>query len=161
MNFFPNPTELFLLTYGLDYLRKNITSAERRDWREVRTSDPIRLPIYELVLNRNVPIGDVIEGYKENLKIAIDYVERLVGNLNGKIIITADHGETFGEPLHPLIPIRVFEHPSGCRIDCLIKVPWFIIEKDNEKKRKTKEEVVKIKEITKKIRYKNLNCRRG
>lgn len=41
-------------------------------------------------------------------------------------MLTADHGECFGE-------YGVYAHPSGVRIDELVKVPWIVL-KDRRKK---------------------------
>lgn len=68
-----------------------------------------------------------IEGYKENLKLTLPYVKRLVNILNGKTIVTSDHGEAFGEFVHPLIPIRIYSHPCNFRINTLTKVSWLIV----------------------------------
>lgn len=81
------------------------------------------------VLRHDISAEQVIEAYKENLRIAMDYVEKLIPNLHGKIVITSDHGEGFGEPLHRFFPIKVYGHPQKVRIEPLIKVPWFVIDK--------------------------------
>ena len=62
------------------------------------------------------------KAYKDNLKLVLKYVSDLVKNLDGKIIITADHGESFGEKL-------IFEHFSGVYTKSLTEVPWLKIKK--------------------------------
>ena len=53
--------------------------------------------------------------------------EKLAKELKGKTIISADHGEAFGEKLIPLLPFKVYGHPGFTRIPILTKVPWFIV----------------------------------
>jgi len=84
---------------------------------------------WRYVIRKKIPAAKVIEGYKENLKIVMDYVEKLIPHLSGKIVITADHGEGFGEPLHRFFPIKVYGHPNRARIESIVKVPWFVINK--------------------------------
>jgi len=52
----------------------------------------------------------------------LKYVEKLIKKLHGKIIITSDHGNCFGE-------LGVYEHPYGVHIPPLIDVPLFVIDK--------------------------------
>ncbi len=61
--------------------------------------------------------------YKDNLRIVLKYVSKLVDSLEGKIIVTADHGEAFGEQ-------GIWEHHVETRIPPLIEVPWVEIEKE-------------------------------
>ncbi len=60
--------------------------------------------------------------YEKNLRIALKSVSELVDNLDGKIIVTADHGEAFGEE-------GVWEHHIETHIPVLVEVPWLEIEK--------------------------------
>lgn len=62
------------------------------------------------------------EAYKANLKRALKSVEELVTDLEGKIVITGDHGDAFGEKL-------IKRHPDGVYIKELVEIPWFVIEK--------------------------------
>ncbi len=100
-----------------------------------------------------VSLKRVYEAYKRNLKIALPYTFELAEKLRGKTVITADHGELFGDFLYPL-PLRGFWHPIGLHVLPLIKVPWLVFER---KERKT------IKERTEKDqlrgRIKNLKQR--
>lgn len=70
---------------------------------------------------------DHLRGYYYNLRRVLDIVERLLRVLPGKTLVTADHGDAFGEIVHPLVPIRVYGHPWNIRIDILKKVPMWIV----------------------------------
>ncbi|ELK54578.1 hypothetical protein D320_09452, partial [Haloferax sp. BAB-2207] len=74
-------------------------------------------------------LTQVIEAYEENLDIVLAHAEKLLGELNGKSIVTSDHGNLLGERIKP-IPIRVYGHPAGIRSSPLVDVPWLIVEGD-------------------------------
>ncbi len=63
------------------------------------------------------------QGYRENLKIVLDVVSSLLEDIQCKTVVTADHGELFGELLYPL-PCRGILHPKHIRVGPLIEVPW-------------------------------------
>ncbi len=59
--------------------------------------------------------------YEENLRIALESVADLIPELDGKVIVTADHGEAFGEE-------GVWEHHIETYIPALMEVPWLEVE---------------------------------
>lgn len=75
------------------------------------------------------PIHKIIKAYTENLRIVLPYVELLLYKLSGKIIITSDHGESFGSRASKILPFRLYGH-GPYRIPELITVPWLVIEED-------------------------------
>ena len=86
------------------------------------------------------------KGYVENLRFAIPYVEKLCKLLNGKIVVTSDHGEAFGEYIHPIVPYKVWGHPKGYRTKELIEVPWFVVNgRDKLDMRAVERELIRIK----------------
>ena len=62
----------------------------------------------------------VWEAYRENLQLALPEVKRLLESLQGKTVITSDHGNAFGE-------LGVYGHPGGTFIEPLVSVPWLTI----------------------------------
>ena len=66
--------------------------------------------------------------YMNNLMLVLKEVKRLIKYLNGKIVITADHGEAFGERIGI---IKIYGHPKSVRIKPLILVPWFVVQNLN------------------------------
>jgi hypothetical protein len=50
-------------------------------------------------------------------------------NLDGKTVVTADHGNMVGERAFPL-PIREWGHPRGLYTDELVDVPWLVHENE-------------------------------
>jgi len=65
--------------------------------------------------------GDVMYFYRDNLKKALTSVSKLLRLCSGKVVITSDHGEAFGEK-------GVWGHPYGSHLEVLRKVPWFELE---------------------------------
>jgi hypothetical protein len=59
--------------------------------------------------------------HEENLRIALESVAALVPDLDGQVVVTADHGEAFGEA-------GVWEHHVETHIPSLVEVPWLTLE---------------------------------
>lgn len=58
------------------------------------------------------------EAYLDNLRFVLDEVERLLNNLDAeRVVITADHGEAFGE-------YGFYRHVIGCPLPCMREVAW-------------------------------------
>jgi hypothetical protein len=62
-----------------------------------------------------------MEYYEENLRLALESVADLVEDLDGDVVVTADHGEAFGEE-------GVWEHHIETYIPPLMEVPWLEVE---------------------------------
>jgi len=76
----------------------------------------------------------LLKAYYENHEYIVPYVEELLGDLDGKSVITADHANLVGERGFP-IPIRLYGHPGELYHPNLTTVPW--IEIDGEHARRT------------------------
>jgi hypothetical protein len=59
--------------------------------------------------------------HEENLRLAMESVADLVTRLDGRVVVTADHGEAFGEQ-------GVWEHRIETHIPVLVEVPWLVVE---------------------------------
>lgn len=68
------------------------------------------------------------DAFVENLKIAMPAVRDAMQSLEGKTVVTADHGQMLGERSWPF-PIREYGHPRGIYTEELVKVPWLIYER--------------------------------
>jgi hypothetical protein len=108
-------------TTGFDRLRQAALYSKMNDV----SSDT---SIWNLVEKNYLKLDRAIKAYIKNLKWVMPYAIKLCKVLPGKTVITSDHGEAFGEKVHPLIPVRVYGHHNNVRIEPLIKVPWFISE---------------------------------
>jgi hypothetical protein len=78
--------------------------------------------IWELLSSGQVSKEEVWQAYKENLEIVLEEVIKLTKNLDGKTVITSDHGNLFGERVS-LLPIRLYGHPPNMPAKGLIQVP--------------------------------------
>ena len=78
----------------------------------------------------SVSVGELWEGYNENLDIAFEYVEELLSKIEGRVVLSADHGNMVGERQGPIPTKRMFGHPWGVYSEELVKVPWFVIDDD-------------------------------
>ncbi|MHA1195487.1 MAG: hypothetical protein ACTSRH_05180 [Promethearchaeota archaeon] len=77
--------------------------------------------IWDALKSRKIQMKEFWKAYIENLKIVMKYVSILLKELNGKIVITSDHGNLVGEYM-------LFGHFSHLRSKYLVKVPWLEIE---------------------------------
>lgn len=96
------------------------------------------LSIWELLSSGKVSVEEVRTAYEENLELVIEEVNRLVKRLDGKTVVTSDHGNLFGERVSPL-PINIYGHPSNIPAKNLIEVP--LVELPYESRRKVTTEV--------------------
>ena len=76
-----------------------------------------------------VDLSDEIisRAYEENFEEVLPSVERLLARLDGKTVVTSDHGQIIGERTFP-IPIREYGHPPGIYADELVTVPWHVFD---------------------------------
>lgn len=61
--------------------------------------------------------------YAENLDAVLPHVRELIESIEGKVVVTADHGNMVGERAWP-IPVREWGHPPGIHTAELLTVPW-------------------------------------
>ncbi len=71
----------------------------------------------------DVPEEIVWRAYEENLEAVLPHVERLMTELGGKTVVTADHGEMIYERAWP-VPVTINGHPGGLYTPELVEVPW-------------------------------------
>ncbi len=82
--------------------------------------------VWQLVKRGEISIDNVRKAYRDNLKLVLDEVKKLLEYLNGNIVITADHGESLGEYF-------IFEHPPKIYTPQVVEIPWLRIKKDHKK----------------------------
>lgn len=63
----------------------------------------------------------VRKGYIRNLELIYGFVQILVRDLDGKVLVTSDHGEALGEN-------GLYGHPTGLKSEVLRKVPVEVFE---------------------------------
>lgn len=70
--------------------------------------------------------------YKRNLDFVLDYVEKLINEIDGKSVITADHGELLHDRKAKTIRTN-YGHPPSLYSKQLRQVPWLEIESGNRR----------------------------
>jgi len=119
-------------------MSKNIKKKEQNekifDGKDHNTESSHSISMKKLPKNNdiNVKREDIIEAYNETLEIVLHEVEMLLEHIDGKTIISADHGEMLGEKLNPFRKPK-YGHPIGQYTVELRKVPWFIIESNQRR----------------------------
>lgn len=110
-----------LLKKVREWIRTKLKSSigETNYWslRKALNIDP-RTP-YEDAYRKQNP-DKLKKHYEENLRIVLDSVKQLIRETNKQIVITADHGESFGEE-------NIWGHPRETDIASLRNVPWFVV----------------------------------
>ncbi|MUV88793.1 hypothetical protein GJ629_01900 [Halapricum sp. CBA1109] len=81
----------------------------------------------------DVTAADLRQSYENNLRRAIPHVRELLTALDGKTVVTADHGHLLGERSFP-IPVRMWGHPHGTYVEELVKVPWLVYESGDRRR---------------------------
>ena len=80
------------------------------------------IELKERVKRGEVDIELIKQAYKKDLQYVLGYVKKLIRKLKGKIIVTSDHGNCFGE-------WGLYWHPIGIYVKPLVEIPWLIVEK--------------------------------
>lgn len=100
------------------------------------------------------------EAYLKNLRRAFDPMSDVVEILNGKTVITSDHGNMVGELSKPF-PGRTWGHPAKLYTDELVMIPWLElpyedrrqIKKEESPRAKTDAEIEEVQERLSQLGY--------
>lgn len=90
------------------------------------------LQIWGAAKQKEATVTEVRQGYTESLNIVLEEVSNLIDTLDGKTVITADHGEMLGERVFS-ITSRVWGHSEGFSTRQLRTVPWLSVESDDRR----------------------------
>jgi hypothetical protein len=110
---------------GKTQVVENSTNGNGQWLGQVKTWQMVREGRIDLKLLRQAAL--------DNLELVLAEVEKLAPELSGKVVISADHGEAFGEKW-------VYSHPPGVYIKELVEVPWLVIDKGKVNHQPLKEE---------------------
>ncbi len=89
--------------------------------------------IMELVASGDISERKAHCAYRETLKIVLEEVSSLLEHIDGKIVISSDHGEMFGEKPYALLG-KLYEHYQNPKTKELCKIPWFVVESPNSRR---------------------------
>jgi len=93
----------------------------------------IRSDLSHVLRSTKADTAKLRTAYRENVELVIEEVGSLLEALDGKTVVSADHGEMLGDRHYP-IPVRDYMHPHGIDNDVLTKVPWQIIPGDERRR---------------------------
>lgn len=88
--------------------------------------------VWDLLVSRKVDRETVMRAYEENLRVTLPHVQELISSLNGKTVISSDHGNLFRKKVSRL-PIRIEGHPPRYPDPDLLAVPWLKCPYDTRK----------------------------
>lgn len=91
--------------------------------------------VWEALEKDKVSVETVTKAYAESLKEVLPHVEELVEQLDGKTVVTSDHGNLLGEKPHRInFPKKPrYGHPDFSTADSLVKVPWLELPFENRR----------------------------
>lgn len=104
---------------------------EKHDIAGPDQNDDGGIRIMDAVSRGDISVKKARRAYRETLEIVLDDVEELHSKIDGKTVISADHGELFGER-YPILG-ELYEHYDHPRTRTLCKVPWFVAEYENRR----------------------------
>jgi hypothetical protein len=117
-----------------DGTRKGVNRATGQNVKDTEYTEP-----YNLLEQEKINKESVKKAYRENLEIVLPEIERLLDSLEGKTVVTSDHGEMFGEIGYPT-PFRIYGHELRIPAKDLLEIPWLTV--NDSTRRKIIEETV-------------------
>lgn len=127
---------IHLMSPHTPHLGKTAEGLRKRneELNEIKTENNDGQNIWKSVIEKKVNRRELRQAYQESVEISLEHAEELVNELNGKSVITADHGEMLGEKVFPLTH-RQYGHPHDLYTRELRFVPWLEVEQDQETRR--------------------------
>lgn len=103
--------------------------------------------LFERIRTGEIDISDNLlrRTYAENLDRVVAEVEHLLEQIEGRTVVTSDHGELLGERCRP-IPVREYGHHVGLYVPELVNIPWLVHE-SGERRVVTADEPIERQEI--------------
>ena len=83
-----------------------------------------------------LPVETLWRAYRENLKLALPAVHGLLDALDGRTVVTSDHGNMLGERATPFAE-TVWGHPQEYQTPELVDVPWLVTNPDAPRRETT------------------------
>lgn len=77
--------------------------------------------VWQGLQNGDLSKQDVWQSYRATLEYAFDWLDELLCNVDAKVLITADHGNAFGE-------VGLYGHPFGWPQPAVRRVPWSLVD---------------------------------
>jgi hypothetical protein len=87
-----------------------------------------------------VGLSDIWDAYADNFDWVLNSIEDLLPDLDGKVVLTSDHGNMIGERAAP-VPTVEYGHPPGIYTRQLVEVPWVEFHSKNRRDIQAEESV--------------------
>lgn len=129
---FIQPHYPFIGEFGREHIEKQAGIELSRRMASGETAESDHWNVWDLLKQGRLREDVVRRAYRENLNLVLPHVRELGEELDGKTVVTADHGNLFGERLGPA-GVRVYGHPEGIYAPDLVTVPWFELEWSNRR----------------------------
>lgn len=101
---------------------RSLDGVERLSHDQIGDPSMQHTTVWDLIRERELTKEQAWEAYLDNLRWALDDVELLLENLSAeRAVLTADHGECFGE-------WALYGHPKGIPAPQQKRVPWVEVE---------------------------------
>ena len=111
-----NDCDRMILWYMVPHAPLRSFANDSRFYESVTFHEESRDNVWHLVRTGKLKIDEVWEGYIDNLRWGLEQLNILQDSIDGEILITADHGNAFGER-------GVYGHPEGVPIQAIRNVP--------------------------------------
>lgn len=110
-----------------DYARRELKGHSTLSDHLPDRNDVNRENIWTQLREGSVEIDAVRRAYDENLEVVLPTVQRLIDCLEGRTVVSSDHGNLLGERIPPFMQ-RLYGHPETVYARPLVEVPWLVIE---------------------------------
>jgi hypothetical protein len=116
ISWFVQPHAPFLGPTGKEIMQQGFTGGGIIGDRKIE-------PIWERLRRGKLDSEVVFKAYKENFELTLPHLKSVLSELDGKTIISSDHGNAFGEH-------GIWGHPRSVHSPELISVPWLTVDYD-------------------------------
>ncbi len=107
--------------------RVDLQGYNRNRGTESQTYERTGISMWDAVKTGKVARSELRQAYQESLDIVLEQVSDLIKQIDGRTVITADHGEMLGDRVF-WFTNRLYGHPGDIKCPQLRIVPWHIVE---------------------------------
>lgn len=88
--------------------------------------------VWTRLSNGELSETEVRTAYRENLELTLPHVSELIESVSGRVAVTSDHGNAFGQK-------GVYGHTPGVFLPEIVEVPWLDVPYDDRRKIKAED----------------------